>query len=301
METSIRAWVANAARERQRRSAVPQETRPDTIAWPDSGETPMPWRRHPEPGTRGGSLGASTPEQEAARFELELRGLSPNANSGDAYNDTLARIASGDPLAPSQSVPDLGPAVNLLGSWRSAHFNTSNAGINGHGYVPAVGDDMLLARAIFSETGNIPGDAQAIGWTMVNRVRRPGYGNTLHDVLHQRMQYEFLPEGGNGHPLGSRQWQLSEHPEAMDPVARASWDRSVAAARSILSGHGTDPSDGATHFFASDQFVPGDPGTIPYRFFRDRVRSGRFRQSPFHSASPGRIRNYFFVDTRGSP
>jgi YD repeat-containing protein len=178
------------------------------------------------------------------------------------------------------------------------------ADLNGHGYRPQPGDRFLFARAIYSETGNIPEDLPAIGWTMINRVGGKiwgqEFGSTLNAVLHQRYQYQFLPEGG-GPPGGSAGWQESAHPEQLVGPNRVAWASAWNIAGQILEGRLPDPTGGATHFFASSR----------YNGTRLSVR-GWFRTAIFddHSLTPASyqghsnvygVRNFFFNSASAPP
>jgi hypothetical protein len=305
MQKTIEGWVRRGFAERTERakqdtgSRTSQEPAAETA--PSPFEIPLLLRRvQPvRPSSRSPERNPVAdlfmrPEQEAARFQLQLRGLSPDQGYTNPDDDALARTARGSPLLLGQRAPDLGQTLEMVGRWRQQA--RAATGINGRGYVPSAGDELLLARAIFAETGSIPGDADALGWAIVNRIGNREYGRTLSDVLHQPTQYEFLVEVGSRDPNGSRQWQLSANPERMDPQSRAAWERALRSARSILSGETADPTGGATHYFAHPRYRPEDPRTIPYSFFRQRVREGRFVPSPFASTARGANRNHFFVD-----
>jgi hypothetical protein len=75
-------------------------------------------------------------------------------------------------------------------------------------YTPQPTDRTLLARMIFAETGEIPQDSVAVGWSMINRAGDRAYGKTLADVMNRHDQFDFAP-GDLGGPKGSGQWQKS--------------------------------------------------------------------------------------------
>ena len=168
-------------------------------------------------------------------------------------------------------------------------------GLNGVGYFPGPGDANLLARIIYAESHEIPGDDEAIGWSTVNRIGREGYQPTLNDVLHARRQFEIVREGnaqGRDHPL----YLETEHPERLLDAKARRWQHARKIAEGILSGEIPDPTGGATRFFASESYDPSDPRTAPGGF-PDDLRQGRIRPSKYSSAATGPNRQYFFHET----
>jgi hypothetical protein len=174
-------------------------------------------------------------------------------------------------------------------------------GLNDYGYIPQNGDAQLLARAIYSESGVTPEDMLAIGWSIVNRVgfrngsRRPSFGATLTDVVHQRLAnglhaYSFLNDGG------SSAWHRSANPSSIpDPAV---WARAFATANAILSRRVSDPSGGAQYFFASSTYDPADWRTAAPGY-PAMLRDHHYTPTPYQSASTLREegrprRNYFF-------
>ena len=134
-------------------------------------------------------------------------------------------------------------------------------GLNGYGYVPTERDVNLLARALFSEFGNVASwqDMRSGGWSMINRIRpaarrdRNELGRTLAEVLETTnpngvQQYSFMPRGGVDAPGGSDQWRLSARPEALTGPNRKSWELANQTARDLLGGTLNDPTGGATFF-----------------------------------------------------
>jgi len=172
-------------------------------------------------------------------------------------------------------------------------------GINGYGYLPQPGDAQLLARAIYSESANTPGDMRAIGWSIVNRIgfrrgRQAPFGTTLSQVIYQPGQYSFLNGGG------SQGWRESADPSRMRPQSRRAWAQAVATANAILSHRAADPTSGAQYFFASPDYVPGNADTAPHGF-PDLIRERHISPAPYQSTSTlrenGHIRrNYFFIE-----
>jgi spore germination cell wall hydrolase CwlJ-like protein len=174
-------------------------------------------------------------------------------------------------------------------------------GLNGYGYTPQPGDEYLLARLIYAESGVTPGDMPAIGWAAINRVgfphnAGPAFGSTLSQVVYQparhgRYQYSFLNDGG------SPEWHDSTDPANIPAAGRAKWARAVAVANAILAGRVPDPSGGAQYFFASPDY-DGTPRTARPGF-PPMLLGHRIAPTPYQSTSTARdhgrpTRNYFF-------
>lgn len=148
----------------------------------------------------------------------------------------------------------------------SSRGRTNARGINGHGYIPRKNDNHTLARMIFSESLEIPGDFEAIGWTVVNRIGQRQYGLTLDQVLRKKGAFAIVEEGG-GPAGGSDLWKLTAQPEKMADGTVAGWQRARAVAYGILNGRIPDPTGGATFFFASSKY-DGNPDSAEGGFKR---------------------------------
>lgn len=175
-----------------------------------------------------------------------------------------------------------------------ARRRIAREGVNGLGYVPEPHDRTLLARMIFAESAAIPGDFEAVGWSILNRVNRAGYGALLKDVLYQPMQFEPVAQG-NLQGVDSDLWIMSANPERLKGPNRASWERALEVADGLLAGVIPDPTGGATHFFASNEY-DGTDDTAP-KWFRKALREGRITPVPFRSTATEGRRQYFFRDT----
>jgi spore germination cell wall hydrolase CwlJ-like protein len=159
------------------------------------------------------------------------------------------------------------------------------AGLNGRGYEPGENDQNLLARIIFAESAGIPDDYEAIGWSIVNRIGDRRWRPTLEGVVVQPQQFDSVESDT---PL----WRGSATPEALDGANRRSWEHAQRISAGILRGDISDPTGGATHFFASNAY-DGDPRNAPGDYQRS-LRTGRMSASPYRSRSRTRRRNHFF-------
>jgi len=163
-------------------------------------------------------------------------------------------------------------------------------------WVPEPGDELLLARMIFAEGAGTPGDHEAIGWSIINRIGHPENGDTLTAVLRDRKGFQIVPEGG-GPPGGSPLWRKSEKPEEMEPLNRQSWDNAQRVAKGILAGRIDDPVDGGRFFYASPKAYDGkNPATANPGWFQEALRNGKIVPVPYKSRATGKSRNYFFRD-----
>jgi hypothetical protein len=165
----------------------------------------------------------------------------------------------------------------------------AGGGIGPHNYHPKPGDAALLARLIFSESAETPGDYAAIGWAAANRVNTRYYGATLHDIIHQSGAFQCVTDNK------ASLWVQSLAPNRFTGLNAQNWPKAVAAANGILGGAIPDPTDGATTFFSSDTYrSPADKDSAPGTFGR---RIGRtLSPSPYESSSPGPNRQFFFVE-----
>lgn len=163
-------------------------------------------------------------------------------------------------------------------------------GLNGVGYIPRPEDYGTLARIIYSESHQHPGDFAAVGWSTINRVARDGFQPTLNEVLHAPGQFAIVAAGNPG-GVDSRHWINSERPEQLRGVDRERWLQAEKTARAILDGQLPDPTGGATRFFASPDYhltgrAPGD--------FTEELLDGDIVPSKFRTTSTSGWRQYFF-------
>ncbi len=198
----------------------------------------------------------------------------------------IARPDEIDPGLGAHAIPNLsGIGINVA---PATPAQTASPGLNGHGYNPASGDPIELARAMFGEASNTPEDYGAIGWSMVNRVGQSQYGMTLNDVLRKPNAFSIFNNGG------SAQYNLSAHPDQLTGPNLRSWNQAVAIAKGILDGSIPDPTGGATFFFSSNTWdginknAPGDFGRM--------LQGGSISASPYSSQSKIGTKNYFFVE-----
>ena len=147
----------------------------------------------------------------------------------------------------------------------------------------------------YGETSDIPQDAAAIGWTMVNRVGDREFGATLTDVLRQRNGFQIVPEGG-GPAGGTAQWRATEDPSKLTGANTASWAIAQQVAAGIIDGSIPDPTGGATFFFSADDF-DGMPKNAPGGFER-MLRTAAIQPSLYKSQSKQHRSNFFFIESK---
>ena len=188
---------------------------------------------------------------------------------------------------------DAGRAAGAMRA-RISEADKLREGLNGVGYFPQEGDADLLARIIYSESHEIPGDDEAIGWSTINRIGREGFQPTLIEALHAPGQFAIVAEGNPEH-VDHSLWTESARPEALRDWKQQRWIHARKVAEGILSGVIPDPTGGATRFFASTEFDPNDVRSAP-RSYRAEIRSGRIRPSKYVTAATGRNRQYFWVE-----
>lgn len=157
------------------------------------------------------------------------------------------------------------------------------------------GDEVLLARMIFSEGSNTSEDHEALGWSILNRIGHPEHGDSLTAVLEDPKGFQIVPEGG-GPPGGSPQWRLSGKPETMNPIDRRSWENAKRVANGILTGRIPDPVKGGRFFYSSTTPFDGRPETVLKGWYRDAVKAGKIVPAPYSSRAKGNVKNYFFKD-----
>jgi len=166
-------------------------------------------------------------------------------------------------------------------------------GLNGVGYIPRPEDYDTLARIIYAESLDHPGDFGAIGWSTINRVGREGYQPTLDEVLHADNQFAIVREG-NQQGVDAPLWIESASPERLRGDRRDRWLTARKVAHGILDGQLPDPTGGATRFFASRDYHTG--GTAPGDFPR-ALRDGIIRPSKYRTTARSGRRQYFFEET----
>jgi len=165
--------------------------------------------------------------------------------------------------------------------------------IGPRGYVPQPGDANLLRRVLFAESGNIPGDMAAIGWTGMNRIGKREFGSSLSDVVDHGGAYQSVDDD-------SPQWRLSGDPSTMNARDAPAWKQAGDVANGILSGRIPDPTGGAVNHFSSPTY-DGDWRNAPGPWFPAAIESGALTPSPYRSTGTGANRNYFFLETPRRP
>jgi len=212
-------------------------------------------------------------------------GLDPNSSSADFA--PFGRVPGFHPSQPSQpatvaSTSEPAPQTGDTASPRT---------IGPNGWQPSPGDEVLLARLIFAETGVLPDDSGAVGWSTVNGIRPH---QTLADALQRKNGFQSLQAGG-GPAGGSAQWQASADPSQLTDGDAKSWAAAQTAAAGIINGSIPDPTGGATQFFSSTNYNPINPKTAPGDFPR-MLREQRIAPSAYQGHAKGSYHNYFFVN-----
>lgn len=105
----------------------------------------------------------------------------------------------------------------------------------------------LLALCIWRESrGQTILAKLGVAWSIRNRVNHPGWwGTDWASVITKRWQFSSMTAPGDVNLVA---WPL--------PVD-TSWHASLDAAQQAYSGTGTDPTNGATHYF--DQSLDSNP------------------------------------------
>ena len=252
-----------------------------------SGSGDEPAALVPMPGLAEGAhaafAGPEAFDADAAVRDAPLRRLSAQEGFGSAAPGNLPPAR--DRPAP---IPDI-----VADAGRDAVDDVHRAadrfkGINGYGYNSDADDHYWMSRAVFAEAAGSPEDMLAHAFAIRNRARQNGrldaghHGNrpTLEGVIRAPGQYPFMPHAGL--PDGSALWELSGHPERMNATDRRAFRLAQDAVARALSGKFRDPTEGATHYFASRDFN-GDWRTAPNDDFREGIRNGTFRRSPYRS------------------
>jgi hypothetical protein len=219
----------------------------------------------------------------------------PDGAPGLAMMNHGAPIAAaGSSSVGNKASPTVGPTSGIAGVLASLALSGSKhpipTALGPNNYEPRPGDENLLARMIFAETGDIPKDSAAIGWSIMNRAG--ARGRTLTDIMYQPRQFAFAPGGGEG-PKGSAKWQQSANPATLKPADAASWAAAKQVAAGIFNGDITDPTGGSDGYFSSRTYN-GNPRTAEGDF-PTRLNQGRIVPSPYRSQSAIVKKNYFFI------
>lgn len=195
-------------------------------------------------------LGAAGDQYETAKLnEAEKKSVETNkaallaafGGSGMPSASTAPMTQTPSP-APASAAPPPPAASNPPPAWAGGLGNTSLTGFAPAPSAPPAADgrppDQELAiRTIAAETSGNPQETQAIAAVIANRLKSGKWGNNLGDVVLAQNQFEPW----NGGP-GSR-----NDPMKIDPASPRYQAASAALAAAL---QGTDPTNGATHFFA---------------------------------------------------
>lgn len=99
--------------------------------------------------------------------------------------------------------------------------------------------EQILSQLLFSETKD-PLDAIAIAHVVLNRMAKPKrYGEGLEGVI-------FKPKQFSG--VGTKEWKKAESGK-MTNAEKLIYKDLVKAAKGVLVGIYSDPTNGATHYF----------------------------------------------------
>ena len=135
-------------------------------------------------------------------------------------------------------------------------------------------DVDMLARLIFAEGAGQaakPGVYLGIGNTVLNRIGKPGFANSLQGVINQR-----LPNGTRQFDsVGGRLWNQAANPSALTGPNATAYNAARALANDLLYGSEyifDDPTNDSTYFYSSGTRLP------PRGFFTTAERSGRLRR-----------------------
>jgi N-acetylmuramoyl-L-alanine amidase len=107
-------------------------------------------------------------------------------------------------------------------------------------------DRQIAAATVFMEaSGEPPEGRRAVAWTLVNRLKGTGYGDTLAAVCLKAYQFSSWDT-----PDSNRR-RLADTPDN-DPILRDC----EAAVDEAVNGTTTDPTGGATFYFATSMPQP---------------------------------------------
>jgi len=168
----------------------------------------------------------SDPEGDSVRLEIELRQIG-EAFTGEPTPETISDfVPSG-----SQVIITRYDLVDGSYKWQYRARDSKGAtsswvefGTQGNIDFITSEDVYWLAKAIMSEASvGTPEERAAVGWTVLNRLRSGGYGNSIKDIVTSPGQYAT----------------------GQEPTAEI-----VARAKDLLEGKIPDPTDGATYFFS---------------------------------------------------
>lgn len=131
-------------------------------------------------------------------------------------------------------------------------------------------DTNLLARLIFAEGAGkfrVPGVYLGIGNAILNRVGKPGFRNTLQDVVQQRVQFQSV---------GGDLWNKAGNPAGLTGDNATAYAAALQMARDLVEGGEyvfDDPTGGATYFYSTKN------GSPPDGFFTRNTNSGRLQET----------------------
>lgn len=106
----------------------------------------------------------------------------------------------------------------------------------------------------------------AVCWSVRNRVNNPSWwGKDFEDVIEKKFQYSsFNPDDPNDKLLPG------------DPSKDPAWAAALTAAEAAYTGTGTDPTNGATHYFSVSMKTPPAWVTASGTVFEIQIGAHRF-------------------------
>lgn len=188
------------------------------------------------------------------------------------------------------------PGTGNIGTSAPGAVNTGVGALGGAGYVapsapvnstnaagrqqPGNPKDLdYLTRMIFAEAAgqhNIPELYESLGWAAVNRIGKPGFANSLIDVIGDPVQFNSY----NG-----ALWNRAGNPDKLTGANAVAYAKAHDVAQGILSGQIKDPTGGAQFFYSgpptskffssmllSGRFVPTEQNLYPFTMIRDTAK-----------------------------
>ncbi len=282
-----------------------------------STQSPLVW-----PDFQDGSAAAISPQDYADALQTLI------GRSGGGAGGAVGSPVGYEATQTAHVVPTAGDIIGTddsdprLSAWRSAYDQAHGASVSPwrqdaplqfppdsasnvappvptvlgpHRYMPLPGDENTLARIIYAEGASTPDDFAALGWSAVNRVGVPKFGQTLGDVISKPAAFSSV-EG-----QGSALWRETSDPSKLTGVKAERFRQAQQTAKGILSGSIVDPTGGASYFFASPD-MSGNARTAARGQFSKGLANGAYDPAPYqgHAGVTDKFghlqRNYFLID-----
>lgn len=139
-------------------------------------------------------------------------------------------------------------------------------------------DEMLLARLIFSEVNNEPGEAKIwAAWSVINRTKANSWWpKTIKEVILQKGQYDPIKPTS---PVYGKIISPLEF-EDIGESDKKSWYECYEIAKDVISGKISNPTT-ATHFVAGKDYKEWfEKNVVPKGKFLKKIGSTYFYWSP---------------------